>query len=62
MSDDSNNTTAGGRSLGGSAAEPLPTSWSHPSERPRVGRISHNDDDDDEDENQEWFAGGERRY
>jgi hypothetical protein len=69
MSDDSNNTTAGGRSLGGGAAEPLPTSWSHPSERPRVGRIGdwssrgggsggggggpHDDDDDDEDENEE---------
>ena len=39
MSDDSNSTTAGGRSLGGGAAEPLPASWSRPSERPRVGRI-----------------------
>lgn len=72
MSDDSNNTTAGGRSLGGGASEPLPASWLHPAERPRVGRIGvgasggpHNDDDDDEDENEErenWFAGGERRY
>ena len=40
MSDDNNNTTTGGgRSLGGGAAEPLPSSWSQPSERPRVGRI-----------------------
>jgi UBX domain-containing protein 1 len=70
MSDDSNNTTAGGRSLGGGASEPLPTNWLHPTERPRVGRIGdsgghHDDDDEDEDENQEresWFAGGERRY
>ena len=77
MSDDSNNTAAGGRTLGGGAAEPLPSSWLRPSERPRVGRIGdwssggggggqHDDDDDDaEDENQEresWFAGGERRY
>ena len=70
MSDDSNNTTAGGRSLGGDASEPLPYSWLHPSERPRVGRIGggghhEDDDDDDEDENQgreSWFAGGERRY
>ena len=70
MSDDSNNTPAGGRSLGGGASEPLPTSWLHPSERPRVGRIGgggghhDDDDDDDEDENQgreSWFAGGERR-
>lgn len=39
MSDESKNTTGGGRSLGGGAAEPLPSSWSRPSERPRVGRI-----------------------
>ena len=39
MSDDTNNTTAGGRSLRGGASEPLPNSWSQPSERPRVGRI-----------------------
>ena len=70
-----NNSTTGGRSLGGGAAEPLPSSWSHPSERPRVGRIGdwsgsggggpHDNDEDDEDENAErenWFAGGERRY
>ena len=38
MSDD-NQTTGGGRSLGGGSAEPLPSSWSRPSERPRVGRI-----------------------
>ena len=74
MSDDSNNTNAGGRTLGGGASEPLPASWLHPSERPRVGRIGGSgvgggsgppdDDDDDEDENQgreSWFAGGERR-
>ncbi|KAF8804185.1 SEP-domain-containing protein [Phlegmacium glaucopus] len=39
MSDDSNNTTGGGRSLGGGAPQPLPSSWSQPSERPRFGRI-----------------------
>ena len=70
MSD--NNTTRVGRSLGGGAAEPLPSSWLRPSERPRVGRIgdwstggAHDDDDDDDDDENEgresWFAGGERR-
>lgn len=39
MSDDSNNTSGGGRSLGGDAAEPLPSNWSRPAEKPRVGRI-----------------------
>ncbi|KAG6885699.1 hypothetical protein C0992_004961 [Termitomyces sp. T32_za158] len=40
MSDgDNSNTTGGGRSLGGGAAEPLPTSWTRPTQAPRVGRI-----------------------
>ncbi|KAG6826516.1 hypothetical protein H0H92_015509 [Tricholoma furcatifolium] len=40
MSNDNNNTnTGGGRSLGGGSAEPLPQSWSRPSQAPRVGRI-----------------------
>ncbi|KAF8152265.1 hypothetical protein B0H34DRAFT_724522 [Crassisporium funariophilum] len=41
MSDNGNNTTggSGGRSLGGGPAEPLPSTWSNPSGRPRVGRI-----------------------
>jgi len=37
--DDNNTSQAGGRSLGGGAAEPLPSSWTHPTTQPRVGRI-----------------------
>ncbi|KAF8063475.1 hypothetical protein FPV67DRAFT_246408 [Lyophyllum atratum] len=37
--DNTNNPSGGGRSLGGGAAEPLPSSWSRPAQAPRVGRI-----------------------
>lgn len=37
--DETNNITGGGRTLGGGAAEPLPSSWSRPATAPRVGRI-----------------------
>ncbi|TFK35804.1 hypothetical protein BDQ12DRAFT_611172 [Crucibulum laeve] len=50
MSNDenNNNTNAGGvgRTLGGAPAEPLPSTWARPAERPRVGRIG------------DWSGGG----
>ncbi|GLB42820.1 putative SEP-domain-containing protein [Lyophyllum shimeji] len=36
---DSNNPSGGGRTLGGGAAEPLPSSWARSAEAPRLGRI-----------------------
>jgi len=39
MSDSGNNPTGAGRTLGGDAAEPLPSNWAHPAAAPRVGRI-----------------------
>ncbi|KAH0580409.1 UBX domain-containing protein 1 [Termitomyces sp. J132] len=41
MSDNDNNITGGGRSLGGGSAEPLPASWARPTQTPRVGRIGN---------------------
>ncbi|KAG6887996.1 hypothetical protein C0995_011101 [Termitomyces sp. Mi166 len=42
MSDgNNNNTTEGGRSLGGGASEPLPASWARPTQTTRVGRIGN---------------------
>ncbi|KAF5375951.1 hypothetical protein D9615_008158 [Tricholomella constricta] len=44
--DDADNSTGSGRTLGGGAAEPMPASWSRPSQAPRVGRIG------------DWSGGG----
>ncbi|KAG5645308.1 hypothetical protein DXG03_006497 [Asterophora parasitica] len=33
------NTTGGGRTLGGGAAQPIPAAWSRPTQAPRVGRV-----------------------
>ncbi|KAG6852045.1 hypothetical protein C0991_003628 [Blastosporella zonata] len=46
MADNNANTTAGGRSLGGGPAEPIPDSWARPTQAPRVGRIG------------DWSGGG----
>lgn len=41
MSDDNNQGSGGGQSLSGGANEPLPSTWSRPSQAPRVGRIGN---------------------
>ena len=44
MSDDNDQSSSGsggGQSLSGGASEPLPSTWSHPSQAPRVGRIGN---------------------